>query len=93
VKGNTMDYIKIIKANPVGVLATQKEKGVCTRIVHSFFMDDDKVMFSTSSDKPMYEQMTANPNVSFCVHSDNYKPVISIQGTYFRQVCNVQKYL
>ena len=36
--------------------------------------------FCTSSDKPVYKQLTANPNVSFCTYPQSFSPVLSVNG-------------
>jgi len=74
-----IDYAAILKANPNGVLATQDEQGVKTRVFQFLFADGKKVYFCTNSEKPVYRQLKTNPNVSFCVPSD-FSPVVSVNG-------------
>ena len=75
-----IDYAAILKANPNGVLASQDGQGVKTRVFQYLFADGNKVYFCTSSEKPVYKQLKANPNVSFCTHPANFSPVLSING-------------
>jgi uncharacterized pyridoxamine 5'-phosphate oxidase family protein len=75
-----IDYATILKANPNGVLASQDGQGVKTRVFQYLFADGNKVYFCTSSQKPVYAQLTANPNVSFCAYPANFNPVLSING-------------
>ncbi|MCL2576089.1 MAG: pyridoxamine 5'-phosphate oxidase family protein [Defluviitaleaceae bacterium] len=74
-----IDYAGILKANPNGVLATQDGERVKTRVFQFLFADENKVYFCTNSQKPVYTQMKANPNVSFCTPGD-FSPVLSVNG-------------
>ncbi|GHV39857.1 pyridoxamine 5'-phosphate oxidase [Spirochaetia bacterium] len=75
-----INFTEILKANPNGVLATQDGTGVKTRIFQYLFADGNKVYFCTNSEKPVYAQLKANPNVSFCTYPQNFTPVLSING-------------
>jgi len=75
-----IDYAAILKANPVGVFATQDGKNVRTRVFQYLFADGNKVYFCTSSQKPVYGQLKENPNVSFCCHPADFNPVLSVNG-------------
>ena len=75
-----IDYAAILKTNPNGVLASQDGQGVKTRVFQYLFADGNKVYFCTSSEKPVYKQLKANPNVSFCTYPANFSPVLSING-------------
>lgn len=75
-----INYQEILKANPNGVLATQDGCNVKTRVFQYLFADGNKVYFCTSSQKPVYDQLQANPNVSFCTYPQNFTPVLSING-------------
>ena len=75
-----IDYVSVLKTNPVGVFATQNGKGVATRVFQFLFADGNKVYFCTNSEKPVYEQLQANPNVSFCTYSAGFNPVLSVIG-------------
>jgi uncharacterized pyridoxamine 5'-phosphate oxidase family protein len=74
------DYQAILKANPNGVLATQDGDKVATRVFQYLFSDGNKVYFCTSSEKPVYAQLQANPYVSFCTYPSNFSPVLSVNG-------------
>jgi uncharacterized pyridoxamine 5'-phosphate oxidase family protein len=75
-----IDYAAILKANPVGVLATQDGQGVRTRVFQYLFADGKKAYFCTSSEKSVYKQLKANPNVSFCTYPADFNPVLSVYG-------------
>ncbi len=75
-----INYAEILKANPNGVLATQNGQGVGTRVFQYLFADGNKVYFCTSNQKPVYDQLKANPNVSFCTYPANFSPVLSVNG-------------
>ena len=53
-----INYAEILKANPNGVLATQEENKVKTRVFQYLFADGKKVYFCTNSEKPVYKQYT-----------------------------------
>ena len=74
-----IDFASIFKASPAGVLATRDGEGVKTRVFQFLFADANKAYFCTNSEKPVYEQLKANPHVSFCVAGD-FSPVVSING-------------
>jgi uncharacterized pyridoxamine 5'-phosphate oxidase family protein len=75
-----INYAEILKANPNGVMATQDGNKVKTRVFQYLFADGKKVYFCTNSEKPVYKQLQANPNVSFCTFPQNFTPVLSING-------------
>lgn len=75
-----INYAEILKANPNGVMATQDGNKVKTRVFQYLFADGKKVYFCTNSEKPVYKQLQANPNVSFCTYPQNFTPVLSING-------------
>ena len=75
-----IDYAAILKENPNGVLATQDGKRVKTRVFQYLFADNGKVYFCTGSQKPVYRQLKANPNVSFCTYPADFSPVLSVNG-------------
>jgi uncharacterized pyridoxamine 5'-phosphate oxidase family protein len=74
------EYQAVLKANPNGVLATQDGDKVATRVFQYLFSDENKVYFGTSSEKPVYAQLQANPHVSFCTYPANFTPVVSVNG-------------
>jgi len=75
-----INFAEILNANPIGVFATQDGNKVRTRVFQYLFADGKKAFFSTSSEKPVYAQIQANPNVSFCTYPQNFDPVLSING-------------
>jgi uncharacterized pyridoxamine 5'-phosphate oxidase family protein len=75
-----IDYAAILKANPNGVLATRDGGGVRTRVFQYLFSDGNKVYFCTSGEKPVFAQLQANPNGSFCTYPADFNPVLSVNG-------------
>jgi uncharacterized pyridoxamine 5'-phosphate oxidase family protein len=74
------DYSAVLKANPNGVLATQVNGKIKTRVFQYLFSDGNKVYFCTSNQKPVYNQIKANPFVSFCTYPADYATVVSVNG-------------
>ncbi|MDR1003166.1 MAG: pyridoxamine 5'-phosphate oxidase family protein [Oscillospiraceae bacterium] len=74
------DYNAVLKANPAGVLATADGGKVATRVFQYLFSDGSKVYFCTSSEKPVYSQLQANPYASFCTYAADFAPVLSVNG-------------
>jgi uncharacterized pyridoxamine 5'-phosphate oxidase family protein len=75
-----IDYAAHLQQNSNGVLATQDENGVCTRVFRFLFADGNKVYFGTHSEKSVYRQLKANPGVSFCAYPRDFNPVLSVSG-------------
>ena len=75
-----INFQEILKANPVGVFATLDGNKAKTRVFQYLFADGNKVYFCTNSEKPVYKQLMANPNVSFCTYPQNFAPVLSVNG-------------
>jgi uncharacterized pyridoxamine 5'-phosphate oxidase family protein len=75
-----IDYAAILKANPNGVMATQDGGKIKTRVFQFLFANGNKVYFCTSNQKPVCQQMKANPYVSFCTYPSNFSPVLSVNG-------------
>lgn len=75
-----IDYAAILAESPNGVLATQDGGKVKTRVFQYLFADNNKVYFCTNSEKPVYAQLQANPQVSFCTYPKNFTPVVSVNG-------------
>jgi uncharacterized pyridoxamine 5'-phosphate oxidase family protein len=74
------DFIPVLQENPTGVLATQDGDEVRTRVFLFLFAEGKKVYFCTSSQKPVYKQLQANPNASFCTWAKGFAPVLSVNG-------------
>ena len=75
-----INFAEILKANPTGVLATVNGDKVRTRVFQCQFSDGNKLYFCTSSEKPAYAQMIKNQNVSFCTYTQDFAPVLSVDG-------------
>jgi uncharacterized pyridoxamine 5'-phosphate oxidase family protein len=75
-----IDFAAILKATQNGVLATADGDKVKTRVFQYLFSDGNKVYFCTSSEKTVYAQIKANPNVSFCTYPQDFNPVLSVNG-------------
>lgn len=75
-----IDFTTILKQYPNGVLSTNDREKIKTRIFQYLFSDGNKVYFCTNTQKPVYEQLKKNPNVSFCTNLQNYSPVLSLYG-------------
>lgn len=74
------DFAAVLKDNPNGVLATEDNGKLKTRVFQYLFSEGNKVYFCTSSEKPVYAQLQANPEVSFCTYPHNFTPVVSVNG-------------
>ncbi|AEF85778.1 pyridoxamine 5'-phosphate oxidase family protein [Treponema primitia ZAS-2] len=74
------DFESVLKKNPNGVLATQDGAKIRTRVFQYLFADGKKVYFSTNSEKPVYAQLKAHPQVSFCTYPADFNPVVSVNG-------------
>ena len=75
-----IEYAAVLKENPNGVLAPQDGYKVKTRVFQYLFTDGNKVYFCTSNQKPVYNQIKANPYVSFCTYPADFAPVVSVNG-------------
>ena len=75
-----IDYAAILKSNPNGVLATQDNGKIKTRVFQYLFTDGNKVYFCTNNEKPVSKQLKANPYVSFCTYPADFTPVLSVNG-------------
>ena len=74
------DYVSALAKNPNGVLATKNGEKMATRVFQYLFADGKKIYFGTNSEKPVYAQLKADPNVSFCTFPANFSPVVSVNG-------------
>lgn len=75
-----IDYVSVLKANPNGVLATQDNGKIKTRVFQYLFSDGNKVYFCTNNEKPVYKQIKENLYISFCTYPADYAPVLSVNG-------------
>jgi uncharacterized pyridoxamine 5'-phosphate oxidase family protein len=74
------DFTKVFAENPNGVLASAAGGKPTTRVFQYLFADGNKAYFCTSSEKPVYAQLQANPNVSFCTYPPDFSRVVSVNG-------------
>ncbi len=75
-----IDYGEIVAKSPLGVLATRNGNRLDTRVLHSLFVEDNRLYFCTGSEKPVCAQLMADPNASFCCYPPNYAPVLTLNG-------------
>lgn len=74
-----MIFEEILNRRALGVLATIDENKPQTRVLQTLWTEGNKIFFSTGAQKPTFQQMEKNPQVSFCVEN-KYSPVISFNG-------------
>ena len=74
-----MIFEEILNRRALGVLATIDENKPRTRVLQALWIEGNKIFFSTGAQKPTFQQMEKNPQVSFCVEN-KYSPVISFNG-------------
>lgn len=75
-----IDYTRILAENPNGVLATQADAAIKTRVFQYLFAEGNRVYFCTNSEKAVYAQLQANPPASFCTYPKDFTPVVAING-------------
>lgn len=75
-----LDFAAILQKFPTGVLATQDGDKVKTRYFQFLFCEGKKVYFCTANNKPVFNQLQANPYVSFCTTAKDFNPVMSVNG-------------
>lgn len=74
------NFAEIYAANPNGILATRDGDSLKSRVFQYLFAENNRAFFCTSTEKDVYKQLTADPNVSFCAYPANFSPVVSISG-------------
>ena len=74
-----MIFEEILNKRALGVLATIDENKPQTRVLQALWTEGTKIFFSPGAQKPTFQQMEKNPQVSFCVEN-KYSPVISFNG-------------
>ena len=74
------NFDNILKTNLYGVFTTVDGEKPKTRVFQYLFTVDDKIYFGTTNNKPVYEQLVKNPNVSYCTFSKDFDPVLSVNG-------------
>jgi uncharacterized pyridoxamine 5'-phosphate oxidase family protein len=74
------DFVHILEKYRNGVLANRNGEKLRTQIITFSFAEGNRAYFCTTSDKPMYAQLTVSPYVSYCTFPENYEPVLSLNG-------------
>lgn len=74
------EIIGFLEQNKYGSLATCNDGKSDVRPFELVFHCDKGMFFYTSSDKDVYEQLNANPYISFCAtdHNNNYVKISGI---------------
>lgn len=74
------NYQDFLIQNPNGTMATVANGAALTRIFQVLWVNGDKVYFCTSNQKPVYEQMKTNPQVSFCTWNPTTFESVAVNG-------------
>jgi len=74
-------YQEFFIENPNGVMGTVDNGEARTRTFQVLWIEDDKLYFCTGNHKPVYEQMKANPKVSFTALNPETMESVSVCGT------------
>ena len=74
------DFADLLEAYPNGVLANRTGEHLRTQVMSFQFVEGNKVFFCTGSEKPLYAQLRAFPNVSYCIFPEDFEPVLSLNG-------------
>jgi len=74
------EFAHILEEYPNGVLANRSGENLRTQIMTFSFVEGNRAYFCTTNDKPLYAQLTAFPNVSYCTFPPDFEPVLSING-------------
>jgi uncharacterized pyridoxamine 5'-phosphate oxidase family protein len=74
------EFVHILEEYRDGVLANRDGENLRTQIMTFSFAEENRVFFCTTSDKPLYTQLRAFPNVSFCTFPEDFEPVLSLNG-------------
>lgn len=74
------NYQDFLMENPNGTMATVAKDAAATRIFQVLWVENDKVYFCTSNEKPVYAQIKAKPNVSFCTWNPATFESASVNG-------------
>ena len=75
------DFMDVLSNNPHGVFANRDGSSLRTQILTFQFIDGNKVYFGTNREKPLYRQLRANPQASYCAFPADWEPVVSLNGT------------
>jgi len=79
-KRNLSDFVHILEGYRNGVLANRDGENLRTQIITFSFAEGNRAYFCTTNDKPVYTQLVAFPNVSYCTFPPNFEPVLSLNG-------------
>ncbi len=74
------EYLSFFKQNPNVTLATKNGDGISTRIFQYLWHEGTHVYFCTANNKPVFEQLKKDPNVSFCVWNQQSFESVSVNG-------------
>ncbi len=74
------NYQAFLTENPNGTMATVENGAAVTRIFQALWTEGNKVYFCTSNQKPVYGQIKANPNVSFCTWNPQTFESVAVSG-------------
>jgi len=74
------DFIVILEEYRNGILANRDGEKLRTQIMTFSYVEENRAYFCTTSDKPLYAQLTANPYVSYCTFPEDWEPVLSLNG-------------
>ena len=74
------EFVHILEEYRDGVLANRNGEKLRTQIITFSFAEGNRAYFCTTNDKPMYAQLVAHPNVSYCTYPPNWEPVLSLNG-------------
>ena len=74
------EFVHILREHPDGVLANRNGERLRTQIITFSFVEGNRVFFCTTSNKPIYEQLLAFPEVSYCTFPEDFEPVLSLNG-------------
>lgn len=74
------NYQDFFIQNPNGVMGTVENNEARTRTFQILWIEDNRLYFCTGNHKPVYEQMKANPHVSFTSLNPDTMESVSISG-------------
>jgi uncharacterized pyridoxamine 5'-phosphate oxidase family protein len=74
------EILEFIKKNPVFSLATVDGNQPRVRIIMLYRADRDGIVFTTGTDKDVYEQLTRNAAVEMCFYNPDEGRQVRIEG-------------
>lgn len=75
------NYQEFFMKNSAGVMGTVDNGEAKTRTFQVLWIEDNRLYFCTGNHKPVYEQIKANPKVSFTALNPTTMESVSICGT------------